>query len=66
MQTSERPMTPRSLVIRVRKLSESGSIYNNKTGKTDFKLSSRSFLTLITKLQSHLALCILLPIEIVH
>ena len=38
-----------SLVIRVRKLSESCSL------QTDLKLDSLSFLTLITKLQSHLA-----------
>ena len=36
-------------MIRVRKLSESGSL------QTDLKLDSLNFLTLITKLQSHLA-----------
>ena len=43
------------LVIRVRKLSESGSISGHYTGKTDLKLDSLSFLTLIAKLQSHSA-----------
>ena len=39
-----------SLVIRVMKLSESGSINGNyNTEKTNLKLDSLSFLTLITK-----------------
>ena len=40
-----------SLVIRVRKLNESGSISGHYTGKTDVKLDSLSFLTLISKLE---------------
>ena len=38
-------------MIRVRKLNESGSISGHHTGKTDLKLDSLSFLTLITKLE---------------
>ena len=38
-----------SLVIRVRKLNESGSIYRHFTGQTDLKVDSFSFLTLTTK-----------------
>jgi len=37
-------------VIRVRKLSESGFIKDQYTERTDLKLDSLSFLTLITKL----------------
>ena len=37
-----------SLVISVRKLSESVSIWCHYTGKTDLKLDSPGFLTLIT------------------
>ena len=54
MQNAECQMTLK-LVMRVRKLSESGSIWSHYTGKIDLKLDSLSFLTLITKLQSHLA-----------
>ena len=39
-----------SFVIRVRKLSESGSISGPYTGKTDLKLDLLNLLTLITKL----------------
>ena len=46
-----------SLVKRVRKLSESGSIQGRCTEKSDLKLDSLRFLTLITKLQSHSAFC---------
>ena len=65
MQNAECQMTLK-LVMRVRKLSESGSIWSHYTGKIDLKLDSLSFLTLITKLQSiwrsafyilHSALC---------
>ena len=35
----------------VRKLNESGSISGHYTGKTDLKLDSLSFLTLVTKLE---------------
>ena len=38
-------------MIRVRKLNESGSISGHYTGKTDLKLDSLSFLTLISKLE---------------
>ena len=38
-------------MIRVRKLNESGSISGHYTGKTDLKLDSLSFLTLIPKLE---------------
>ena len=37
----------------VKKLSESGSTWGQYTGKTDLKLDSLSFLTLITKFQRH-------------
>ena len=50
-----------SLVIRIRKLSESGSISGPYTGKTDLKLHLLSFLTLVTKLLSHLAFCKIPP-----
>ena len=53
-QLSSSIITRRSnlqIVIRVRKLSESGSIYGHYAGKTDLKLDSLSFLTLISKLQ---------------
>ena len=50
-----------SLVIRVRKLSESGSISGPCTGKTDRKLDLLSLLTLITKLLSHSAYCKIPP-----
>ena len=50
-----------SLVIRVRKLSESGSISGPYTGKTDLKLDLLSLLTLITKLLSHSAFCKIPP-----
>ena len=43
------------LVIRVRKLSESDSTWGHYTGKTDQKLDSLRFLTLINKLHSHSA-----------
>ena len=38
-------------MIRVRKLNELGSISGHYTGKTDLKLDSLTFLTLITKLE---------------
>ena len=50
-----------SLVIRIRKLSESGSISGPYTGTTDLKLDLLSFLTLVTKLLSHLAFCKIPP-----
>ena len=50
-----------SLVIRVRKLSESGSISGPYTGKSDLKLDLLSLLTLITKLLSHSAFCKIPP-----
>ena len=50
-----------SLVITVRKLSESGSISGPYTGKTDLKLDLLSFLTLVTKLLSHSAFCKIPP-----
>ena len=50
-----------SLVIRVRKLSESGSISGPYTGKTDLKLDLLNLLTLITKLLSHSAFCKIHP-----
>ena len=50
-----------SLVIRIRKLSESGSIWGPYTGTTDLKLDLLSFLTLVTKLLSHLAFCKIPP-----
>ena len=37
----------------VKKLSESGSTLGQYTGKTDLKLDSLSFLTLITKFERH-------------
>ena len=55
---AERRMTL-SLVIRVKKQSKSGSIWGRYTGKTDLKLDSLSFLTLITKFQSNSTFCIL-------
>ena len=51
---SESQMTL-SLMIRVTKLSDSGSIQGHYTRKIDLKLDSPRFLTLITILQSHLA-----------
>ena len=50
-----------SFVIRVRKLSESGSISGPYTGKTDLKLDLLNLLTLITKLLSHSAFCKIPP-----
>ena len=45
---------PRTLLIRFRKLRESGSILiGHYTGQTELKLDSLSFLTLINKFQSH-------------
>ena len=50
-------MTLKFIVIRVRKLSESRSnIYGHYTGQNHLKRDALSFLRLITKLQSHLAL----------
>ena len=50
-----------SFVIRVRKMSESGSISGPYTGKTDLKLDLLNLLTLITKLLSHSAFCKIPP-----
>ena len=47
MPNAKREMTL-SLVIGVRKLKESGSTFDHLNGKTDLKLNSLSFLTLIT------------------
>ena len=50
-----------SFVIRVRKLSESGSFSGTYTGKTNLKLDLLNLLTLITKLLSHSAFCKIPP-----
>ena len=42
-------------------MSESGSIKGHYTGKTDLKLDSLSFLTLITNLQSYSAFGVEFP-----